>query len=153
MALKETQRSIRIYFGLVGALALLGGLYDINELSRLHGFTIPFTWTLAIYLPLAGHIILGIAYLVLAVQLPRDLVMGARWAPRLLVATVIFLVFDAALTTAVFGFALAQREVVRSLLGLAICVYLFNSIRRLSEEARVQAGVPPEPPAARVIND
>ena len=68
----------------------------------------------------------------------------------MLVASGAMLFIDGALITAAFG-SEASSGIIGALIGFVITVYLYRSVTRLAAEAAARAGIPPKPPAAKVV--
>lgn len=151
MAMKETKRSLQAYFAFVGVVSLLIGFSEVSDIKKLHGISLPLKWTLAIYVPLISHFVLGSALVVAATQLSKELLKGGGWIKPLLVASGVMMIVNGALVTSVAGSEATQQGIVQPFIGIAITVYLYRSVVRLAAEARAKANIPDPPPPAKVV--
>lgn len=123
MAMRETPRSLRAYFLFIGVLVVLGAGLEVTRRS----------FDIVSWLSIA-RMLTGFAYLGLGLFTHRLL----RTAPQAFYYVLVANLFVVTLCTVVVA---AYIDVdVPTLLGLSltgiITVYLFNSVRRLSAEAR-----------------
>jgi len=115
--MRETVKSLRVYFGLSGAYAVFGGL---RALSRADVITAVIV------------LALGLAYLYLSIRMPkllRERLIMIKWV---LIAASGVLGFSL-LSSVTFGNTFL---VVVSVLGLLINWYLFRNAKRLAAELR-----------------
>lgn len=140
--LKETPRSLRLYFIVVGTIATvwaLASLGDATKLPATSGIV-----TLAIWVPVLGRLVMGPAFVVAGVTLARALESGAagtkrlvKLAAALIVAEVVlFSVAVNSVGTAENSAELMGRELGRALIPLLILWYIYASLRRLAAEAQ-----------------
>ncbi len=148
--MQETERSLRMYFVLAGAIAIVLALRDVSVWTKLRD-ELPLDWKIAIYLPVISRLVLGVAFIIAGIQLTKALVHGATWIKRLLIASGITFIVSGALVTSVLGTVEGQPGLVGAGISLAITVYLYRSVVRLSDEARARAGIPPAPPTAKIV--
>ena len=137
MGMRETDRSLRIYFIVAGSLALLLGLRDLSTVTKLGSAlgSLPLSWQLALWFPLLTQLALGACFVWAGVQLPTALPRGAGWIKTLMLVTIIVQIIDMALVASVLGTELGTTALVRSFIALLIAGYLLANIRRLSDEA------------------
>ncbi len=147
MAMRETERSLRLYFLFAGAVSTLLALRDISTVSKLSDVlgSLPPSWLLALWFPIIARLVLGVGYIAAGVRLRAALPLGATWIKQLLLASIVILVIDAVLIGSVLGMEIGQAGVTTSIIGLAITAYLLASVRRLADEAMAK-----QPPPARV---
>jgi hypothetical protein len=150
MAMKETERSLRWYFVIGGAIALSLALRDWSAIKGLSDL-LPFDWKIAIYVPIASRLIIGVGFIVAGAKLPAALLTGATWIKKLLVFSAAMMFINGALATAILEIDAAQAGIGGAIIGLLITVYLYRSVTRLSAEAIARAGIPAPPPAAKVV--
>jgi hypothetical protein len=113
--MRETVNTLRVYFGLAGAYALISGIRALSSARILPGIV---------------GICFGIAYIHLAVRMPqllRDSLVTIKWV---LVASSTFLAF-ALLSVVLLGHAV---QAVWFALAVAINWYLYRNAKRLSAE-------------------
>jgi hypothetical protein len=137
MGMRETSRSLRAYFIIAGALALLLGLRDLSTVTRLGEVlgSLPATWKLALWFPLLSQIVLATCFMLAGIQLPTALPRGAGWIKTLMLVTIVVQVIDMALVASVLGTEVGTTALIRSFISLLIAAYLLANIRRLSDEA------------------
>jgi hypothetical protein len=145
--LKETTRSVRMYFMLVGTIAVFSAIGQLRELDWRMDW--PTSILLAIYVPLLLRLVLGAAFVLAGFWLPRALLRGAIWVQRMLVIAALSLLLDGALLHAASPELVQQHSITSVAFGIAILIYLLRSVRRLAIEARTRAAIP-DVPAARV---
>jgi hypothetical protein len=121
MAMRETVRSLRLYFVLT---AVLSGAVNIVSLQRPLGF-------ISEVLSVVG-IAFALAYLYLGLRLRRLLAAAPGQIIGVLIAGAAFLLLLLALD-ALSGFQ--GGMLVQAVLGLLITWYLFVNVRRLAAEA------------------
>jgi hypothetical protein len=153
MAMKETERSLRVYFFLAGAIAVLLSLRDWSSVQRIAsmGFSLPLDWKVAVYVPIVSRVVIGVGFLIAGVKLPSALLTGVGWIKKLLVASAAMMLVNGALATAILELDAAQAGIGGAAFGILITVYLYRSVTRLSAEAIERAGIPAPPPAAKVV--
>lgn len=150
MAMKETERSLRTYFLVIGALAILLSVRDWSSIRGISGL-LPFDWKIAVYVPIVSRVVIGVGFLIAGVKLPQALLAGAGWIKKLLVFSALMQFVNGALVTAILEIDAAQAGIVGAVIGVLITVYLYRSVTRLSAEALARAGIPAPPPAAKVV--
>ena len=135
--MRETARSLRAYFIIAGALALLLGLRDLSTVTRLGSMlgSLPASWQLALWFPLLSQIALAACFLWAGISLPTALPRGAGWIKTLMLVTIIVQIIDMVLVASVLGTELGTTALIRSFIALLIAAYLLTNIRRLSDEA------------------
>jgi hypothetical protein len=153
MAMKETEGSLRGYFLIAGVIGVLWGLRELGDLKRLgvDVAALPASWKLAIYVPIVGHMLVGIGFVAAGVKLKAALVTDPSWIKKLLIVSGLLQLIDGALITATFGTDLGRAGLIGAGVTLLITTYLYRSVVRLSAEAKARAGVAPPPPIARVV--
>ncbi len=141
MGMRETQNSIRAYFLLAGAGALILGLRDLSTVSRVGSVlgSLPLSWQLALWFPLLTRIALGASFIWAGVQLPTVLPRGAGWIKTLLLITMVVQLIDMVLVASVLGSDLGTPELAKSLIAMLVAGYLLANLRRLAEEAMAKA--------------
>ena len=82
--MKETERSLRAYFGLAGAIALLLAWRDWSSI-RDFVHVLPFKYSVAFFVPMTSRIVIGVGFLAACARLPDALLTGATWIKKLLV--------------------------------------------------------------------
>jgi hypothetical protein len=150
MAMKETERSLRMYFAFAGGVAILLALRDWSSVRGLSG-TLPLDWKIAVYVPIATRCIVGAGFLMAAAKLPGELLTGATWIKKLLVFSAAMMFVNGALVTAILDLDAAQAGIVGTIIGLLITIYLYRTVTRLSTDAIKRAGIPAPPPEAKVV--
>jgi uncharacterized membrane protein len=151
--LKETQRSLHWYFIIAGMFSVLMGmsqLDDIGDVSEL-GVDIPASWMFSMYFSCAARLVLGVAYVVTGARLDKDLLKGGRATRVVLKIALAVILADIGLITTIVGFEATEPELGRTIVGVAITLYLLHNVTRLSTEAKDKAGIPPDPPQARAL--
>jgi len=150
MAMKETEGSLRAYFLLAGAIALLLGIRDLGEVTKLSIGALPTDWMIAIYVPLIVRLGLGAAYIVAGIFLKPALLTGAGWIKHILVLALMLMATNGVLVVAVLGVDLGKQGLVTAIIGVAVTFYLYASVTRLAAEAQARAAAL-APPTARVV--
>ena len=148
MAMKETEGSLRAYFLLAGAVSLLLALRDLGQVIKIPIASLPTDWMMAIYVPLIVRLGLGVAYFVSGIFLKTALPTGAGWIKHILVLGLVLMTSNAVLIVAILGTDIGRAGLVGAIIGVAITVYLYKSVTRLSAEAVARVAAPP---AARVV--
>lgn len=150
MAMKETERSLRAYFGLAGAIALLLAWRDWSSI-RDFVHVLPFKYSVAFFVPMTSRIVIGVGFLAACARLPDALLTGATWIKKLLVFSGVMMFVNGALTTAILEVDAARAGLGGAVIGLLITIYLHRSVTRLAAEAAARAGIAPPPPEAKVV--
>jgi hypothetical protein len=143
--LKETPRSLRLYFIVVGTIATLlafATLGDATKVSATSGIV-----KLALWVPVLGRLVLGPAFLFAGLTLGRSLESGAtgtknlvKLAAAVVVAEVVlFAVAANSLATSKNSAELMGGAVGRALIPLLLLWYIYASLQRLSTEAQQRA--------------
>lgn len=148
--LKETERSLRAYFFFVGVVSVLLGLVGLGDARELAGMTIPFSWMLAIYVPLISRFILGVGFFIAGLKLKSALLTDPGWIKKLLIGSALLLLLEAALIYTILP-KTNGAQLGRVAFGIGIIVYLLHNLGRLTAEAKQRAGVLADPPSARAI--
>jgi hypothetical protein len=144
--LKETERSLRMYFIVVGTIATLLALGALGNLRKDPGAT-PGIVMVAIWFPALAHLLLGPAFVIAGVTLKRALVSGAAGTKNLVKLAAAVVIAEVALVavasnsvgTSADSAELMGRAVGRALIPLLILWYIYASLRRLSAEAQQRA--------------
>lgn len=152
MGMRETTGSMRAYFVVAGALSAISGLAGLGRAVP----EISLSQRLELLVTSAGHLALGVAFIVAGVVLPQALVTGAGWIKRLLVITGCFSVAQllvgageyaaagsAAGAAPEIALAAMSGLVFGAVVGIAIAAYLYVNLVRLSAAARVAEPLPP----------
>ena len=141
MGMRETTRSIRAYFVIAGALAMILGFRDLSMISKIGSMlgSLPMSWQLALWFPLLSRIALGACFIWAGVQLPTALPRGAGWIKTLMLVTMVVQLIDMVLVASVLGSDLGTPELAKSLFAMLIAGYLLANIRRMADEAMANA--------------
>ncbi|HEX3757186.1 MAG TPA: hypothetical protein VHW23_00705 [Kofleriaceae bacterium] len=118
----------------------------MSELTRLLG-EVPAKWLVPLWLGATSRLVFGALFFIAGLRLKQALLTGARWIQRVLMIAGVVLVIELLWTLAVFGLEIAAAYQVGAAVGglfglglrIAIVLYLYASVRRLSKEARVRA--------------
>lgn len=147
MAMRETERSMRAYFLIVGAISALLALSDLGTASKLGKVlgALPASWMLALWFPILARLVLGVGYVAAGIKLRAALPLGAGWIKQLLLISIVVMITDAILIGAVMGTQYGQAGITSSLIGLVVTAYLLANLRRLADQAMAN-----QPPPARV---
>ena len=151
MAMKETERSLRTYLVVAGAISGTARVKEQSDTKVLAGVDLPLKWILAVYVPIVSKFALGAGFVLAGLALKRALVTGAGWIKKMLVASGAMLFINGALVTAVVGVEHGSRGIGHAVIGLLITIYLHRSVVRLAAEAAARAGISPPPPQAKVV--
>ena len=141
MAMRETEKSLKIYFFIAGLLGVLSCLSDLSDVSKLPS-GLPTDWMLALWFPILARGALGIGFIMARLRLSATLPTGAVGIKKLLLLSIVVMVIDVALIAGVFGVEIGRSALINAGIGLAITAYLLASVRRLSAEAMAKT-VPP----------
>jgi hypothetical protein len=135
MAMKETVRSLTMYFLFVGVVAIALGIRDVSKLSELKGLN--GGQTFAVYFSIAVSFGLGSAFLAAGASLKKALLGGAGWIKALVLVSGLCVVIDTVAVAATMGEVPGVRTaaMIRGLIGVVIAVYLHFNITRLAAEA------------------
>jgi hypothetical protein len=142
--LKETERSLRLYFIVVGTIATLLALGMLGNARKVPGEATSGIVIMAIWFRVLAHLLLGPAFVIAGVTLKRALESGAAGTKKLVklaAAVVIAEVVLVAVGTSSVGTSddsaeLMGRAMGRALIPLLILWYIYASLRRLSAEAQ-----------------
>jgi hypothetical protein len=146
MALRETERSLRMYLLIVGGLSTLGGLDLALELPRLPaGFAAHFSSLVFVGLAF------GVGYLVAGLRLHKELRRGASWIQAMLIFHLVAALVEAwhVVRLGFFDTVAGGEGVIIAAIAAAafgVPVYLLVNVRWLAGEAKARAPLP----AARV---
>jgi hypothetical protein len=137
MPMRETERSLKLYFIIIGAAYAVYGVMTLLQPSAMARGVLLIGWLLQLaYLPL------GIAYVVAGIRLKQTLLGDPRWILIVVIASGALVVVEAALVFFVQVRGAATARGTGALLGLAlrvaIAMYLYRSVKRLSDEARAR---------------
>lgn len=141
--LKETERSLRAYFIVVGVLGTLVGLVALSDLGKHTIATKSMFVTLAIWFPALAPLVLGPAFVIAGINLKRALESGAprtmqlvKLAAAVLVAEIVLFAIAASIVGAGNVAELTGREVGRAIIPLLLLWYIYASLRRLAAESQ-----------------
>lgn len=140
MAMRETVRSLRVYFILSGLLAVLGSLTLLAPILR----TAISVTTAVIMVCVLGNLGLGLAFLYVGFSLPKLLRSSPNWIIKLLYASagwsVLFFIVR-------LPNGIQAGSFVMLTLTLLIVWYLLKNVRRLAAEAQraIPDVLPPNP--------
>lgn len=134
--LKETEKSLRAYFLLFGAIGALVGLAQVKDYQQLSALGLPTSWSTAILLQLVTTTAIGIGYFIAGIRLKAALLTGAGWIKTMLFVSLGLIVVNAIYINAVIGSELAGSSMSRAVIAGAITLYLISNVRRLSHEAQ-----------------
>lgn len=126
MGMRETPRSLRLYFIIFGVLGALAG---ISTLARIKSFGLD-----AVLMALGS--VFSAAFVVAGARLKRDLVHGARWILGVLLANGVLIAVNL-VRSLIAGPAGPAMGI--GVFGLLIVWYLYRSVSRLAREAREEA--------------
>jgi hypothetical protein len=148
--MKETEGSLRTYFVVFGVIALL---ISVRDWSRIRAFStmLPLDWKIAMYVPIATRVVMGIGFFIAGIKLPQALLSGAGWIKKLLVFCAVMIFVNGALATAILDLDTGKSGIVGAVVGLLVTGYLYRTVTRLAVEAQQRAGLPAPPPAAKVV--
>jgi hypothetical protein len=146
MAMKETERSLRWFFLIAGALSAIQAVAAMNELSRLPR-GVPMKLLAPIWYGTSSHLVLGALFFVAGLRLKQALLTGATWIQHLILIAGGALAIEVVWTLSIFGIqtrtAYQQGAAMGGLftIGLRVFIvaYLYRSVRRLSAEAWARA--------------
>jgi hypothetical protein len=146
--LKETERSLRLYFFVVGAIATLLAVRALGDATR-HPVAAPSGIVmLAIWFPLLARLVLGPAFVVAGVTLKGALEGGAGWIKNLVKLAAAVLVVEVFAVTVVSANSietstnsaeLLAEAMGRALIPLLILWYIHASLWRLAAKAQLRA--------------
>jgi hypothetical protein len=134
MGMKETEGSLRAYFWFAGAVSAFIGFRDFAEVSKISDL-LPTDSKAALYVQFVTRIVLGIAFVIAGFQLKSALRSGADWIKKMLIVSGIALTAVAVFAGLTFGSMFGNSWIVGAIVGIAITVYLYRSVVRLSAEA------------------
>jgi hypothetical protein len=143
--LKETQRSLRLYFIVVGTIATLWALASLGDATKMPASSA--IVTLAIWVPVLGRLVIGPAFVFVGLTLGRALESGAEGTKKLVKLAAAIVVAEVVLFTVAVNSVgsapnsaeLTGRAVGRALIPLLILWYIYASLVRLSAEAQQRA--------------
>jgi hypothetical protein len=133
--MKETERSLRAYFIIVGVIAMLLALRDFRDTAALPAGLISAKMSLSLWIPSVARLVLGVGYLVAGIRLPQALRGDPTWIVRLLQASIIVLFADLAIVYALAGMFVTIL-VIQGVIGTLLAIYLIANVKRLSAAAR-----------------
>ncbi|MDX2089061.1 MAG: hypothetical protein SFX73_14485 [Kofleriaceae bacterium] len=149
MGLRETESSLRAYLLLAGIVGLMIGAVGILP-AHGHG--------LAGWVPVISKLVEGAAFVWAGRRLRTALLAGTRGIERVLIGSGVLVFAEGAIVTAAGGSLSAFHDVfgvgwdlLTMAIGLAITIYLYRSVVRLSAEAFKRAGLPEAPPSATAL--
>jgi hypothetical protein len=137
MLMRETERSLKAYFIIIGGAYAAYGIMTLLQLSAAGRGVHPAGWLIPVaYLPL------GIAFVVAGLRLKQALLADPRWILMVVIASGALVVVEAALVFMVRARGADTARGVGSLVGfgvrVAIALYLHRSVKRLSDEAKAR---------------
>jgi hypothetical protein len=140
--LKETERSLRWYFIIVGALGTVIALSSLSDASKAPAMS-SILVTLAIWIPPLARLVLGVAFMIAGVKLAQALENGAPGTKQLVKIAAAVVIAEVVLFGAAVSSigtrdsaALMGGAVGRTLVALLILWYIHSSLRRLADESR-----------------
>lgn len=139
--LKETPRSLRLYFIVVGAIATLWALASLGDAAKVPTSGIV---KLAIWVLVLGRLVIGPAFVIAGVTLGRALENGAAGTKALVRVAALLVVAEVVLYSMAVNTVgsmpdsaeLMGRAVGRAVIPLLILWYIHASLRRLAAEAQ-----------------
>ena len=144
--MKETDGSLKRYFLIVGVLSALSAVSDISDISNLGDLSmLPIQFKLALYVPVAVRLLLGIGFVLAGLAVKKTLPTGGRGIKQLLLVSGVLLLADTGLIIWALGVEVGQRALITSAIGIAITIYLYASVTRLAREAATAASAPDVP--------
>lgn len=146
--LKETARSLRLYFLVVGTIATLLAVRALGDATR-HPVAAPSGIViLALWFPLLARLVLGPAFVVAGITLKGALEGGAGWIKNLVKLAAAVLVVEVlagmvvatnSIGTSTNSAELLGQAMGRALIPLLILWYIHASLWRLAAEAQLHA--------------
>jgi uncharacterized membrane protein len=142
--LKETERSLRAYFIVVGVVGLISGLVSLGAAAKTALIERPIVVTLTLwFLPLV-HLVLGSAFIVAGITLKRALRVGAARTKQLVLVAVAATMMECVLGVVALNSLGARQDAAeiagrafgRALIPLLIFWYIYASLGRLANESR-----------------
>jgi len=141
--LKETERSLRLYFIIVGVIGTLAAFVALSDATKTSRVPIPTIVTLAIWFPALARLVLGPAFVVAGVNLRRALENGASGTRQLVKIAAAVLVLEVVLVAAAVNSLpgaksaeLTGEAMGRALIPLLILWYIHASLKRLADESQ-----------------
>jgi hypothetical protein len=140
--LKETERSLRIYFVLVGIVGTLAGVVWVDAAASGRYSGVSAVATLTIWLMAVSPLVIGPAFVIAGIRLKQSLQTGARGTKRLVAIAAAVIVVEIVLLGAAVSSAggdaaeQAGRATGRALIPLLILWYIHASLRRLARESQ-----------------
>ena len=143
MAMRETERSARLYFVIAGVLGAIYGLWTLVDVARTPARALKHEPVAAIWYLTVVSIVFSALFVIAGLDLPRALRTGARWILRMLVASGIALFGSVIALYLASDFRddpdRAQAALVGVLVGIAIPIaiiaYLYVNVHRLAATA------------------
>jgi hypothetical protein len=150
MAMRETERSARLYFLIGGGLGTTYGLWSLINLAQTPRRALSHEPVAAIWYIIVVSIVFSVLFVIAGIDLPRVLRTGASWIRRMLLATGVALIAWVVVlyvsSDVRYDPDRATSALVAGLVGIAVPValvaYLYVNVRRLSAEARVSSSPP-----------
>lgn len=130
MGMTETETSLRSYFFVAGALAILASCISLVSVMEAANATV--AWKAALWVGILRGVGFGAAHIVAGLRLNRDLRTGSKWIRNALLGCVLVGVMDTALTIALVSDDLGARKAAGLFWMLPITGYLLFQLRRLS---------------------
>lgn len=150
MAMRETERSARLYFLIGGGLGAIYGIWFLVNLPQPPRQALTQESVAAWYIGVAS-IVFSTLFVIAGIDLPRALRTGASWILRMLVvagvALLAWLVVLYLSSDVDYDPDRAKAALVAGLVAIvvpvALVTYLYVNIRRLSAEARATKAANP----------
>jgi hypothetical protein len=142
--LKETERSLRAYFIVVGVLGLISGLVTVGDATKTTLMGRSFVVTLTLWFLPLSRLALGPAFIVAGITLKRALEVSAPRTKQLVLIAAAAIVLESVLWVVALnslgarqdGAELAGRAFGRAAIPLLILWYIYASLHRLANESR-----------------
>jgi hypothetical protein len=143
MAMRETERSLRWFFLIAGALSVVQGLATMSELSKLPR-GVPMQLLAPIWYGTSSHVVLGALFFVAGLRLKQALLVRTTWIEHLILIAGASLVIEVVWMISIFGVhtdtAYQAGAATGRLFGIGlrffVVGYLYRTVRRLSNEAQ-----------------
>jgi hypothetical protein len=141
--LKETERSLRAYFIVVGIIGTVAGFAFLGEVTKDRYSALPFLASVLVWLTALAPLIIGPSFVIAGINLKRALQTGARGTIRLVKLAALVIVLEIVLTGVALSSAGSQaageqtgRAFGRALIPLLLLWYIHASLRRLARESQ-----------------
>ncbi|HEY0478401.1 MAG TPA: hypothetical protein VGD37_12840 [Kofleriaceae bacterium] len=142
--LKETERSLRAYFLVVGVFGTLVALQGLGDATKASPMATSIVVTLAIWFPPLAHLVLAPAFVVAGITLKRAIAGGAPRTKQLVKISAAAVTVECVLRVVALNrlgaiqssAEIAGRAFGRALIPLLILWYIYASLRRLADESQ-----------------